>query len=169
MRERAKHRRKSATQMALLSSPQRIKAGPAFLSIDCSVGSPEDWSAERYETASLPDARLKRRLIQITADLARKPSDSINQACEDWASAKGAYRFIENERVTIESLQEPIAHATARDCAGYNVVFAVQDTTTLSFAQARQATGLGPVNDSPHARGMLFRSACFISKAGVAR
>lgn len=149
------------------SWPRRTEAGPIGVSGNCALSSPANWAAERYETAMLGDARLKRRLIEITETLAGKPLDSINQACGDWARAKGAYRFIENERVTTQSLQEPIAEAAARDCAGHDLVFAVQDTTTLSFKQARQAKGLGPVNDSSEARGMLFHPTLALSAEGV--
>jgi hypothetical protein len=167
MRRGVRHRRRSARQRGLWSSPQGTEDSPAENGGDSSVSSPERWAAERYETAVLPDVRLKQRLVKVIETLARKPTDSINQACEDWACAKGAYRFIENERVTTESLQEPIAEATARDCAGRDLVFAVQDTTTLSFEQARQAEGLGPVNDSSEARGMLFHPTLALSGEGA--
>ena len=116
----------------------------------------DDWAANLYRTVALPDARLEKRLLMITQTLAAKPLDSINQACDNWAGAKGAYRFIENNAVTPDSLTKPICDAAARDCAGLETVIAVQDTTVLSFDRARQAKGLGPVNDSPDARGMLL-------------
>ncbi len=165
---RRRHRRKPAKQEAFLASRPATEAVPGGVCVDTVLPSPERWASERYETAEFGDARLKRRLVKITETLAGKPADSINQACEDWAGAKGAYRFIENERVTTESLQEPIAQATARDCAGRDLVFAVQDTTTLSFKQARQAKGLGPVNHSSDARGMLFHPTLALSSEGAA-
>lgn len=167
MKRRGRHRPKPEGQRALPTAPRRTEAGPVGISDDSAPGSAETWAAERYETAVLPDARLKKRLVKIVQTLAGKPTDSINQACEDWACAKGAYRFVENERVTTESLQKPIAQATARDCAGHDMVLAVQDTTTLSFKQARQAKGLGPVNDSSAARGMLFHPTLALSSEGA--
>jgi hypothetical protein len=126
-----------------------------------------DWAGNLYRTVSLPDARLEKRLLTIAQMIAAKPLDSINQACDNWASAKAAYRFIENNAVTPDSLIEPIRDAAARDCGGLEAVIAVQDTTVLSFDRARQAKGLGPVNDSTEARGMLLHPAMALRLDGA--
>ena len=69
--------------------------------------------------------------------------------------------------MTPDSLVKPIADAAARSCAPHDAVVAVQDTTTLSFPRARQAKGLGPVNDSPEARGMLLHPAMALRPDGA--
>lgn len=129
--------------------------------------SAEKWARSLYAHADLPDQRLKARLVQLSAAIASKPADSIPQACSSWAQAKGAYRFIENERVTVEALQQPVSDNAARECAGQKVVLAIQDTTVLSFSSARRAEGLGPVNDDPHARGMLFHPVLALTEDGI--
>jgi hypothetical protein len=130
--------------------------------------STRDWAAERYAGISLPDARLDKRLLEVVATLADKPNDSINRACQSWAQAKAAYRFIENDAVTEELLKQPVCDATAGDCYGHEQILAIQDTTVLSFASARSADGLGPVNDDPKARGMLLHPTLALSKDGLA-
>ena len=142
-------------------------ASPALFPANWRLESVSNWAANLYRTVSLPDARLEKRLLTIAQTIAAKPLDSINQACDNWAGAKGAYRFIENNAVTPDSLTKPICDAAARDCAGLETVIAVQDTTVLSFDRAREAKGLGPVNDSPDARGMLLHPVMAMRPDGV--
>lgn len=133
-----------------------------------SAESASAWADRCYRTLSLSDARLEKRLLKISKTLAAKPQDSINQACENWAAAKASYRFIENEAVSSDALKKPICDATARDVEGLEEIIAVQDTTTLSFASARKAKGLGPVNDDPQARGMFLHPTLALRGDGLA-
>ena len=126
-----------------------------------------DWIARQYRTVALPDARLEKRMLTVAQTLAAKPHDSINQACDNWAGAKGAYRFVENNAVTPDALIQPLTDAAARDAAAHGAVISVQDTTALSFPRARQAKGLGPINDSPDARGMLVHPALALRLDGA--
>ena len=142
-------------------------ATPAVFPNDWRGDALSDWVARQYRTVSLPDARLEKRLLTVAQTLAAKPHDSINQACDNWAGAKGAYRFVENEAVTPAALIQPLTDAAAREAAAHGVVIAVQDTTVLSFPRARQAKGLGPVNDLPEARGMLVHPALALRLDGA--
>ena len=103
----------------------------------------------------------------MAAVLAKRPQDSFNQAFPDWGQTKAAYRFIENERVSVEALEAPIHEATVRRCASQKVVIAVQDTTTLVFDSARQAEGLGTVNNSPKTRGMFYHPVLGLDEEGL--
>lgn len=125
------------------------------------------WLAHTYQTLELVEVRLEKRFFKMMPVLCARPLDSINQSCEDWASAKAAYRFIENKRVMPNDLIKPVTDATARDCAEYDTVLAVQDTTTLSFDSARTADGLGPISDSEKARGMLLHPSLALRLDGA--
>ncbi|MFP4381072.1 MAG: IS4 family transposase [Candidatus Sumerlaeia bacterium] len=127
-----------------------------------------DWVSWSYQSVSLPDARLKKRLFVLSEALFSRPLDSMNQALGSWSGAKGAYRFIENDSVSAEDLKAPIADATALACNGEKEIIVVQDTTTLSFSSARGAEGLGPVNDDSKARGMLLHPALALDTDGSA-
>lgn len=141
---------------------------PGRLPVDWRLRSARHWVAERYGTVCLPDARLEKRLLEVSRTLAAKPKDSINRACGSWGEAKAAYRFIENEAVTEDLLRRPVCDATAIDCARRERILAVQDTTVLSFASARGADGLGPINDDPNARGMLLHPTLALGDDGLA-
>ena len=130
-------------------------------------GAVSEWTSQQFGSVDLPDVRLKKRCLELVSVLAQKPQDSINQANDAWAQIKGAYRFIENDRVTPESLQTPVNDRTAALCRDRDLILAIQDTTTLSFDSARGAEGLGPINDSAKARGMFYHSALALEESGL--
>lgn len=128
--------------------------------------SPALWAARTYATAALPDRRLNVRLVHGAALLAARPWDSIPQACATWAEAKAMYRMIDNPRVSVERLLQPVYEATAKQCAGLPVVLAIQDTTSLNYASLSQTRDLGPINNSG-SRGLLVHSTLAVRPDGV--
>ena len=52
-----------------------------------------------FRAADSGDKRLTDRLQQVGRALGKAPSESIPNACEDWVSVKGTYRFCDNENV----------------------------------------------------------------------
>jgi len=95
------------------------------------------WSRQTFSGCSLGDYRLVRRLIAISAMLARHPPGSIS-ACSKGSRAlqEGAYRFIENDRVDPEAIAEGGYAGTVSAAAGHDTLLLVQDTTTLSFSHS---------------------------------
>ena len=53
----------------------------------------KQWAMEEFASVELKDARLNRRCQELAAALGQHPQAPINQACEDWADTKAAYRF----------------------------------------------------------------------------
>lgn len=130
------------------------------------IYSPELWAAKTYATARLPDHRLNKRVALIGARLAARPRDSFPQACGGWAETKGLYRMIENERVALEHLVQPLAHSTALEASRYPCVLSVQDTTTLNYTNLKQTKGLGSIGGA-QARGLLVHSSIAMREDGV--
>jgi hypothetical protein len=126
----------------------------------------DQWAKDIHAHSRLPDARLQRRLVNITKTLACFPTDSLPHACADWAETKAAYRFIENDRLAPEDLHDGLPKSTALRCAGLKAVFSVQDTTDIVFPAACHAEGLGRINSSP-SRGALLHSAVGMSSDGL--
>lgn len=98
--------------------------------------------------------------------LARNPVDSIPRACEGWAQTKGAYRWLENERVKVYHLNKAIKDTAARKCKGEKTVLAVQDTTVLSYNKALETKGLG-CTQTPGSRGMLLHTTLAVREDGL--
>src|SRR5580658_1428405 len=60
---------------------------------------PADWVMNEFAQADLPDERHRWRLQMMTTAFAQKPTAPIPEACPSWAEAKGAYRFLANDRI----------------------------------------------------------------------
>ena len=58
----------------------------------------EQWAALEFADVELQDARLNRRCQELAVALGQQPTAYINQACEDWADTKAAYRFLVTPR-----------------------------------------------------------------------
>ena len=54
------------------------------------------WAEEEFGAVVLADARLNRRCQMLANALCEQPTVPINQACEDWAATRAAYRFMDN-------------------------------------------------------------------------
>ena len=64
-----------------------------------------EWAAEEFADVDLGDGRLNRRLIKLCDRFSDSPESPINQACEDWAETKAAYRFFQNEKVNSSAIR----------------------------------------------------------------
>lgn len=98
--------------------------------------------------------------------MAARPQDSFLQATESWGEAKGAYRLIGNDAVTLEALQAAGRNAAVEACRGRAVVLAVSDTTALNFTTHRATAGLGPIGEQRY-RGLLMHSTLALTSDGV--
>jgi hypothetical protein len=95
------------------------------------------WCLDEFATAELKDARLNRRCGELAVQFAMQPNGPINQACEDWADAKAAYRFFDNDKVTPERIRAPHHQRTVERMMRYKQVLAVQDTSFLNYTHQR--------------------------------
>ena len=57
------------------------------------------WTAREVDEGAFKDARLGRRCAELLRRMGDAMGESIPYACQDWASAKAAYRFLSNARV----------------------------------------------------------------------
>ena len=58
------------------------------------------WIENEFKNSEFVDLRLKDRIFRMAQQLSAGFGQSIPMACRDWAATKGAYRFIDNDRVT---------------------------------------------------------------------
>ena len=133
-----------------------------------SVSSEYQWCRDEFAGVELHDARLNARCSELAVQLAMQPSLSVNQACEDWADAKAAYRFFDNDEVTPERIQSPHQQRTVERMAQYPRVLAVQDTTFLNYTHHPQTEGLGPIGKkSQKQRGFGLHSTLAVLPGGL--
>jgi hypothetical protein len=126
------------------------------------------WCEEELSGVDLGDKRLEWRVIDIATKLAAQPTASINQACEDWADTKAAYRLLANEKVTAEKILGPSQQRTRERMKGYGLVLAVQDTTFLDYTRHTKTDGLGPIGTpQQNLKGLVMHSTLAFSPEGM--
>jgi hypothetical protein len=77
------------------------------------------WTAKEFAGIDLGDRRLDARLLALSGDLAAQPQAPINQACQDWAATKAAYRLFDNEKAQPDRILSPHQQRTRERMAGY--------------------------------------------------
>ncbi len=106
---------------------------------------PVDWAAEELGEAQLGDKRLERRLVTLARDFYARPQANIPQACQNRAKTKAAYRFLEHDQTTLDTILAPHYAATVCRVHPKPVVLAVQDTTSLNYSAHPATEQLGPI------------------------
>ncbi len=90
---------------------------------------PADWAEEEFRGVPLPDQRLVARLLTLARDFFARPAAQLPQACGSRAKTKAAYRFFDQEKVTMKTLLSAHTKKTEERLAAHPVVLCVQDTT----------------------------------------
>jgi hypothetical protein len=124
------------------------------------------WALATFGHAELPDTRLRARLLDVAVAWAVRPHDTIPQACGKWGQTKGAYRFLENERVSCSALIASAGKAAAQASWGQDSIVVIQDTSTLSYSGLKDTEGLGPINDLKKPLGMFLHSTLALRMDG---
>ena len=88
---------------------------------------------KKREFTKLDDSRLVCRGNKILGDLFSKSIHSIRQITADSSSAKGFYRFLQNERVSESAIVGNLSGNCKAACEGKYVV-CVQDTTEINLS-----------------------------------
>lgn len=92
---------------------------------------------QKREFTELDDLRLIYRGNKILSDLFNKSVHSIRQLTVDESSAKGFYRFLQNDRVTEDDIIYNLSANCKAACKGKYVV-CIQDTTEINLNTHRK-------------------------------
>lgn len=107
---------------------------------------PADWMEEEFGGAALGDKRLVERLMQLGEAFFSMPTANIPQACATQAGTKAAYRFFDNDQVSMDAILAPHFEATEQRLRNHELVLVAQDTSTLNYTHHPETSGLGPIN-----------------------
>ncbi|MCK6627045.1 MAG: transposase, partial [Anaerolineae bacterium] len=129
----------------------------------------EQWAALEFADIELQDARLNRRCQELAIALGQQPTAYINQACEDWADTKAAYRFFGNtKKVTPAGISAPHQQRTVERMKQHRLVLAVQDTTFFNYTHHPQTEGLGEIGTKKQQqRGFGLHSTLAVTPTGI--
>jgi hypothetical protein len=129
---------------------------------------PADWAEEELGGARLYDPRLSRRLLELARDFYGQPQAQIPQACGSEARARAAYRFMSNQRVSMDRILEPHIASTIERLQEHKVVLAVQDTSSLNYTAHPATEGLGPINTTKdRLKGLLLHDTMAFTVEGT--
>jgi Transposase DNA-binding len=101
------------------------------------------WAAEELVDVDLGDTRLNRRLATLCNSFSESPESPINQACEDWAETKAAYRFFRNDKVDACAIMKAHRLKTAERAKRHKTILAIQDTSYFIYTSHPKTKGLG--------------------------
>jgi hypothetical protein len=129
---------------------------------------PLDWVEEEFGGCKLPDARLQSRLHSLARDFYARPTANITQACASRAKAKAAYRFLDHEMTTMDTLLQPHYRATEARVKLESTVLAVQDTTSLNYTAHAATEGMGSIGSTVNGpQGLHLHSTLAFSTQGT--
>lgn len=129
---------------------------------------PVDWAEQEFGDCDLPNARLQTRLLTMARDFYAQPTANITQACRSRAKTKAAYRFLDHNKTTMETLLQPHYRATETRVCAEKIVLAVQDTTSLNYTAHRATSGLGPIGTKVEGpQGLQLHSTLAFSVDGT--
>jgi len=130
--------------------------------------SASQWVHEELATLALGDKRRNDRVALMTAQFAERPGGSLPTVFGNSADLKGAYRLLASEAVSAPALLQPHIDATVKRMQAQAVVFALQDTTALNYANHFGTEGLGPIVNRSKSRGYFLHTTFVVSSSGVA-
>lgn len=107
---------------------------------------PANWMEEEFGAATLGDRRLVERLMQLGESFFAMPRANIPQACATKAATKAAYRFFDNDQISMDAILQPHFDATEQRLGSHPIVLVVQDTSPLNYTHHPMTEGLGPIN-----------------------
>ena len=129
---------------------------------------PVDWAEEEFGGCDLPDARLQRRLLSLARDFYARPTANVAQACASRAKTKAAYRFLDHEKTTMDTLLQPHYRATEARVRAESIVLAVQDSTSLNYTAHAATEGMGPIGSNLNGpQGLHLHSTLAFSTQGT--
>jgi hypothetical protein len=126
------------------------------------------WVHREFGGADLGDRRLEARLLTLADAFFARPQANIPQACGSVAAVKAAYRFFDNQQVTMDALLEPHHQATIERMRREPVVLVAQDTTSLCYTTHPGMQGIGPISNKVNGpQGLEMHSALAFRPDGL--
>ena len=125
------------------------------------------WIGREFAEVSTGDVRLDRRLETIVAQFSRI-RESTPERCPGTADLKAAYRFVDNEKINMETVLAEHNRATRERCKGRKRVYQIQDTTEFDLTKPKQQViGAGPLGTAKR-RGFFYHPLYALDEKGIA-
>ena len=124
------------------------------------------WIEQEFGGIDLGDQRLSRRLYLIAENMWDSPQSSVAAASKGWAETMGAYRFFDNEAVTVDPILETHREQVAARVRLARLVLHIQDTTELDYTSKKALQGTGPLSKESR-QGFFAHSEYVLQEDGL--
>jgi hypothetical protein len=125
------------------------------------------WATQEFGDAALGSKRRTDRVVLSAALAAARPGPTVAKTFGRTAAAQGAFRFVQNELISVEALAAAPHRAAARRCEAYSEVIVPIDGTSARVKDPRDLRGLGPLSShTDKARGIQYMHAIAVAPTG---
>ena len=108
--------------------------------------------------------------MTIGEAMAARPGAAMTEAFDEKRDTRAAYKFFENERMSLQVLLDPATRALGRELQDSlpegTTVLCVQDTTEFNLSHLATAEGFGAIGN-PKNRGLFGHAALAVTTDGV--
>jgi hypothetical protein len=126
------------------------------------------WAGEELGHAEVGHGARLRRLVQLAAQLARRPAGKVTEVCKRSADREAAYRALENPAIKTSALVDATGRACAARCAEFPFVYVPVDGTSLTLTDRKGTKDFGAIGaHQKGARGVKVMTTLAISPSGV--
>ena len=106
-----------------------------------------EWAQRQFGGVILGDKRRGQRAVKMARSMASEPLGSLPQQMGSWEAQKGAYRLLDNAKVSHAALSEPHWQNTREESGRVgSVVLMIQDFTVLNYLGHPATEGLGEIS-----------------------
>jgi len=128
--------------------------------------------ANEFDRCEFGDSRLTNRVKIMSTAIAENPETSLHAACGSAAESKAAYRFLQNDGVSSETILRGHVEQTLDRMASYDQeVLIVHDTTDLIYTQFPSIPDIGELHKTEGydagVRALKLHSSLAITDQGI--
>ena len=102
-----------------------------------------DWADNEVNYMNFNDQRLKKRCSKLLEMLGKNSEASIPRSCRSKAATKAAYKFFDNDNVSIKEIREEFFNSTISRIKKYKQVLILSDSTNIVYSSHKSLKGIG--------------------------
>ena len=120
------------------------------------------WAEHQFGACDLKDKRRTRRLVKFASQICGNPSGNTPMQTSTWSDCKAAYRLIDQESATFQSITAPHYARTRRETS--KVCLLLNDTTEIDLGYDSPVEGLSSVGNG--SCGFLLHNSLMVECDG---
>lgn len=118
--------------------------------------------SREFSGAQLGNKQRTKRLQRIAERMEAQPGKTLPQMLGTVSEREAAYRFLNNENISLEAILSPHFQATGERARGHDELLCIHDTTQLEFASPALRKGLGRLRGTKSSQGFLAHTSLLV-------